>query len=118
MEQAHGTQYIFLVVGFGCIITPVLKINKRTRVSAPVSSVKTQLNDPWRRHLTANSALSPMSSGSMAITRFPQFLEAFLSTVAALRAGHHTRWLEQEQPTKSTVRSRVLQKIAVVFRTV
>lgn len=35
--------------------------------------------------LTANSALSPMSSGSTARTRFPQFFAAFLSVVAALR---------------------------------
>lgn len=41
-------------------------------------------------NLTANSALSPISSGSTARTRFPQFLEAFLSVVAALQ---FSRWL-------------------------
>lgn len=38
-----------------------------------------------RKVFTANSALSPINSGSMARTRFPQFLAAFLSVVAALQ---------------------------------
>lgn len=48
------------------------------RVTAVVPKLHT-------RGLTANSALSPMSSGSTASTRFPQFFAAFLSVVAALQ---------------------------------